>query len=202
MMRGKIIALIGVKGAGRRTLLNSLINPVSGIRSLVKIPSFTTRRMRSGESDGNPFYFISSDRYKRDIKEARLFGEGILNHGESVAAPIHRYEEELSRGWFPIIDLDLAGAKRFKEKFPEHVIVIYVKVTDSSMLWRRVRETEDIIGNQYVVLDLQDQEMEAYADFTVHNPDGELELEMAIGEVRSYLLDIVNEGSTSGFIPE
>ncbi|PKQ89354.1 hypothetical protein CXK86_20090 [Paenibacillus sp. BGI2013] len=201
-MRGKVVALIGSPGAGRRTLQRSLTHPTTGIASLVKIPSFTTRRMRMGESEGNPFYFISPERFEREIKEGRLFAEGILKHGERVAAPIHRYEEELSRGWFPVIDLDLEGAKKFKEQFPDRVIVIYVRVTDSSTLWRRVRATEDIISNQYLLLEQQDQYMEAYADFTMNNPDGELEIEMAMGEVRSYVLDIVNEHSKAGFISE
>ncbi|MEN1990301.1 hypothetical protein [Paenibacillus hubeiensis] len=201
-MRGKIIALIGAKGAGRRTILKSLTDPTTGIASLVKIPSFTTRRMRSGESERNPFHFVSPERYERDIKEGRLFAEGILKHGERVAAPIYNYEVALSHGRFPIIDLDLEGAKKFKEQFPDNVIVIYVRVTDPRTLWKRVRATEDIIGNQYVLLEQQDQDMAAYADFTVNNPDGELESEMAMGEVRSYVLDIVNENSKAGFISE
>lgn len=61
--------------------------------------------MRSGESEGKPFHFVSPGGYERGIKEGRLFAEEILKHGERVAAPIHRYEVELSHGWFPVIDL-------------------------------------------------------------------------------------------------
>lgn len=61
---------------------------------------------------------------------------------------------------------------------------------------------EEVVDNQYVDLDLQEQAMEAYADLTVCNPDGQLGLEMAMGELRSYLLEIVNERWEAGFITE
>lgn len=90
-MRGKIITLIGVKGSGRRTLLTSLTHPDRGIRSLLRISSYTTRRMRSGESEGQPFKFVSSESFRNGIKTGRLFAEGALKEGE-VAADIHSYE--------------------------------------------------------------------------------------------------------------
>ncbi|MFB8378093.1 hypothetical protein [Paenibacillus taichungensis] len=199
-MKGKTIIFVGQKGAGRRTLIDLLTHPTNGIRSLVKIPSFTTRRMRVGESEGNPFFFISEGKYESEIKQGLLFAEGILKHGHRVAAPYYRYVEEMQTGWFPIINLDLDGAKKFKEKFPDQVKVIHVKVTDPRTLFGRVRATEETVGNQYITLEEDDQAMEAFADFTVENPDGELYLDMARAEIWNYILDVVNEHSKVGFI--
>ncbi|WP_145949505.1 hypothetical protein [Paenibacillus sp. Y412MC10] len=88
-MQGKTIVLMGLDGYGRRQLINDMMkNEILSTR-LVEIPSFTTRRQQVGEVEGEEFYFISDEKFERQVTEGLLFSAGTSEDGVSqIASPL------------------------------------------------------------------------------------------------------------------
>jgi guanylate kinase len=66
---GKIFIISGPSGAGE----DSIIEGLKKIFSIERVITTTTRKMRPGESQKNPYYFISKREFAKRIKENKFF---------------------------------------------------------------------------------------------------------------------------------
>ncbi|WP_145949504.1 hypothetical protein [Paenibacillus sp. Y412MC10] len=74
-------------------------------------------------------------------------------------------------GLFPIVVLNLERAKKFKEAFAQHVIIIYVRA-DPSSLNKRARGKQEIVGHGHINFEKIDQDMKELADDIIENSEG------------------------------
>lgn len=167
-MHGKTIVLMGFEGSGRRNLISKVMKDGILKDALVEFPSWTTSRQLGGEK----CVVISNEKFERDLTAGNLFGDGSTEDGLiRIAAHQFQYTEAMMQKSFPIVALDLERAKKFKEAFPNNVIIFYVRA-DSDSLRRRTRGKRAIVGNDYLDFVKRDQEMIAFADDTIENSDG------------------------------
>ncbi|GIP23010.1 hypothetical protein [Paenibacillus sp. J22TS3] len=90
-------------------------------------------------------------------------------------------------GLFPIVALDLECAKKFKEAFPKHAIIIYVRA-DPSSLHKRARDKQEIVDHVHINFDKIDQDMKELADDIIENSDGFITLAKEEEELEATLL--------------
>lgn len=68
-MQNKLFIISGPSGAGE----DSIISGLEKILPVIKVITTTTRPMRHGEAQKNPYYFISKKEFEKGVKENNFF---------------------------------------------------------------------------------------------------------------------------------
>lgn len=138
-MRGRLIVVSGPSGAGKSTLIRDALENVPELAYSV---SATTRAPREGEVDGREYIFISRDEFERWISEGR-FLEWAEYSGNLYGTPEHPVEEFMDRGLSVILEIELQGARKVRERRPD-AVMIFVKAPSLEETRRRLegRATE------------------------------------------------------------
>ena len=140
MDRGKLIVVSGPSGAGKSTLIRQALDVVPGLTYSV---SATTRAPRAGEVDGRDYIFLTREEFEERIREG-WFLEWAEYSGNLYGTPEHRVEELLSKGLSVILEIELQGARKVREKRPE-AVMIFVQAPSLEETRKRLegRATED-----------------------------------------------------------
>ena len=116
-----LIIVSGPSGVGKSTLCNKLLSELKDYLSYSI--SCTTRSPREDETDGEQYFFVSPDKFEKQIEED-YFAEWEKVHGELYGTPRHQIEEVLGNK-FLIMDINVAGATSLKKGYPNsHTIFI------------------------------------------------------------------------------
>ena len=141
MRRGRLIVISGPSGAGKSTLIRQAL---AEIPELAYSVSATTRKPRKGEVDGRDYIFLSREEFERWIEEER-FLEWAEYSGNLYGTPEAKVEESLAEGRSIILEIELQGARKVREKRPDAVMV-FVRAPSLEETRKRLegRATEDV----------------------------------------------------------
>lgn len=116
---GTILIIAAPSGAGKTTLVRSLLDARSHIRHSV---SFTTRAPREGERHGEAYFFISQQDFmaRRDAGE---FLEWAEVHGNHYATSRLWIDEQIANGADIVLEIDWQGAAQVQARYPDAVSV-------------------------------------------------------------------------------
>lgn len=103
--KGLLVVLSGPSGAGKGTVLKTLLEGNSGIRLSV---SATTRAPRPGEEDGREYYFLSREKFKQ-MTEAGEMLESAEYCGNCYGTPAAPIEKWTSEGTDVILEIEVQG---------------------------------------------------------------------------------------------
>lgn len=117
--KGLLFVISGPSGVGKDTLLKELLKTDLKIQKCV---TYTTRQPREGEIDGVDYKFISLDEFERK-KEDGAFLEWAEVGGNFYATPREFVEEKLKEGKDIVLKIDVQGAMRVKELYPEAILI-------------------------------------------------------------------------------
>ena len=134
-----MIIVVGPSGVGKSSFVELVCKDFP---ALVDTVTYTTRQMRPGESEGNPYHFVSEDRFKSLI-EQEFFIEFAQVHRNFYGTPRHQIDEAIEAGKVVIMDVDVQGAKTFKEKYPK-ALSIFIHPPSIDELRQRVLKRDGI----------------------------------------------------------
>ncbi len=120
-MKGVLLAVSGPSGVGKGTMVKTLIARRADV---VESVSCTTRPPRDGEVHGKHYFFLSKEEFLRRIDEGD-FLEYDEHFGNYYGTPKSFVRETLKEKCV-IMEIDVVGAKKAKETFPECVLVMVV----------------------------------------------------------------------------
>ena len=133
MPNNKIIVILGKCCAGKDTLARFMADNL-GFKFIV---STTSRPMREGESEGNPYHFISDEEFQRkiangDFIEYREYkrDNGSWHYGVEKTA--------IADNECYVSVLDMVGLREFKKQFGDRVFSIFLLVDYDERLRRCV----------------------------------------------------------------
>jgi guanylate kinase len=113
-MNHPAVLLIGPTAVGKSTLLDRAL---ADFPQLIDIVTYTTRHQRKGESQGHPYHFVTEPQFKKLIAE-NFFVEWANVHGKLYGTPRDQVLKAWEQGRVVIIDIDVQGAKKFRDDYP------------------------------------------------------------------------------------
>lgn len=175
---GRLVVITGPSGVGKGTLLKHLRQRYPDLYLSV---SATTRTPRSGEVDGQHYYFVSRDIFEKMIEKNELL-EWAEYAGNYYGTPRQPVEVQIERGNQVILEIELQGARQVAQSFPEG-LKIFILPPSLEDLERRIRnrgqDNEAAIARR---LSRARIELEAAAEFDVQIINDDLEQALAVLE--------------------
>ena len=111
--KGKLVVISGFSGAGKGTLMKALL-AAHPDRYALSV-SATTRDPRPGEKDGVDYFFVTDEMFDSMIqKDDFLEYAKYVSH--SYGTPRSYVEENLNLGKNVILEIEIQGALKVKEK--------------------------------------------------------------------------------------
>ena len=190
---GKLFIFSGPSGAGKGTICKRLLEENKELAISV---SMTTRAPRNGEIEGVSYYFTDKETFRKRIDEGE-FLEHAEVYGNYYGTPKGPVIEKLRNGIDVILEIDMQGALKVKENYPEGVFIFILPPSMSELRKRltgRGTETEEAIELRLGETLKELSYIEKY-DYCVVNG----ELEEAVARVKSI---VVAEHSKVAFTAE
>ena len=116
---GKLFVLSGPSGAGKGTICKRLLEETDKLDLSV---SMTTRKPRVGETEGVSYFFTEKEVSQEHIKKGNLL-EYAEVYGNYYGTPKTPVLDKLSRGIDVILEIDMQGALKVKESYPDGVFI-------------------------------------------------------------------------------
>lgn len=133
--KGLVIVISAPSGAGKTTICKELLK---SLPEAVYSVSVTTRKIRSGETNGKDYFFISEEEFKKMIDLNEL-AEWAIVHGHLYGTPKKFLEDTISSGKDIILDIDVQGGKKIKKLYPDGVF-IFILPPSWEVLEERLRK--------------------------------------------------------------
>lgn len=167
--KGILMVLSGFSGAGKGTLVRALLKKYDDYSLSV---SMTTRAPREGEREGVEYFFTTREKFEETIADNGLV-EYALYCGNYYGTPRAYVEEQMAAGKNVILEIEIQGALKIKEKFPDSLLV-FVTPPDAIELKRRLEsrgtESAEVIARRLARAAEESEGIEAY-DYIVVNDD-------------------------------
>ena len=140
--KGILIVVSGFSGAGKGTLMKELLKKYPDDYALSI--SATSRKPREGEQEGVEYFFKTREEFEKMIE-----GEELVEYAQYVGnyygTPKAYVEEQLEAGKDVILEIEIQGALKIKEKFPQTVLMFVTPPSAEELKNRLVkRGTEDM----------------------------------------------------------
>ena len=121
-MAGNLFVLSGPSGVGKGTVLNRLLKESLNIKCSI---SYTTRKPRYGEVEGEDYYFVDKDKFL-EMRDNDEFVEWAQVHNNYYGTPRKQIKEALNRNENLILEIDIQGAKQIKKQFCDAIMIFLV----------------------------------------------------------------------------
>ena len=146
--RGILIVVSGFSGAGKGTIMKRLLEKYGSDYALSI--SATTRDPRPGERNGREYFFRSVEEFEKMIAEEELieYARYVENY---YGTPRSYVEENLAEGKDVILEIEIQGALKVKEKFPDTLLLFVTPPSTEELrnrLTGRGTETEEVIESR------------------------------------------------------
>ena len=146
-MRGTLYIVAAPSGAGKSSLVNTVLAKEPGIALSI---SFTSRAPRPGERHAQHYHFVDKAEFERMIAAGDFF-EHALVHGDYKGTARQSVEPQLAAGKDVLLEIDWQGARQVREKMPDCVSVFILPPSIDALQQRmrnRGQDTEAVIAKR------------------------------------------------------
>lgn len=140
--KGILSVVSGFSGSGKGTIMKELLKNFKDQYALSI--SATTRKPRVGEVEGREYFFKTPEEFESMIENNQLI-EYACYVGNYYGTPRAYVEEMLEKGKDVILEIEIQGALKVKEKFPD-TLLLFISPPSAEVLKERLigRGTEDM----------------------------------------------------------
>ena len=169
--RGILVVVSGFSGSGKGTLMKTLLEKYDNYALSI---SATTRQPRAGEENGREYFFVTKEQFQEMIREDHLieYAQYVDNY---YGTPKAYVEKQMDAGKDVILEIEIQGALKVKEQFPE-TLLVFIMPPSAEELKRRLvgrgTETEEVIQSRLERAVKESEGIERY-DYLLVNDDVE-----------------------------
>lgn len=132
--RGKLFLISGPSGVGKGTICKELFKKDLNLYFSV---SATTRKPREEDVEGKTYFFKTTEEFKAMIEGGELL-EWAEYNGNYYGTPKDAVLKNLENGKNIILEIEVQGALKVMENFPEGVY-IFIAPPDEDALYERLK---------------------------------------------------------------
>jgi guanylate kinase len=182
----RAVVITGPSGVGKGTLIRSLRERMPELELSV---SATTRRPRTGETQGVDYHFMSPEEFERHVADG-----DFLEHADYAGARYGTLRSELetrmASGAPVVLEIEVQGARQVRETMPEAIQVFIAPPSVDALRARLVGRGQDDPEQVEARLRIAERELAAQDEFArvVVNDrleDAVAELVSVVGEATS-----------------
>ena len=176
--KGKIVIISGPSGVGKSTICKEVVKRLDNVCLSISV---TTRPMAEAEVDGQDYWFLSQQQFRKRINEGSLL-EYAEVFGHLYGTPKDKVEVALGAGKTIILEIDVQGAREVKSVCPDAAMVFIFPPTEKELAQRiknRGREGMEAVEERLEGADTEFAAAWQYYEHMVVNDD----LEHAVKEV-------------------
>lgn len=142
----KIIVLLGASATGKDTVAKH----ISEKYNIPMAISYTTRPMRSNETQGIEYYFISDDEMHKKFKNGEVIEHtSYYIQSEDVSYTYANVVEEFEKGDYVLTILNPHGLYQFnKSQYKDNLVSIMLNCDDRVRLVRSLNRDENVNVNE------------------------------------------------------
>lgn len=180
---GILTVISGFSGAGKGTLVKALCEKYDNYALSI---SATTREPRNGEEEGVAYFFKSVEEFEEMIEKGAFVEHAkyVENH---YGTPKDYVEHQLNEGKDVILEIEIQGALKVKERFPD-TLLMFVTTPDADTLKKRLigrgTESETVIASRLARAVEEAEEISKY-DYVIVNDDIEETVDKVHDIIRS-----------------
>jgi guanylate kinase len=190
--RGNLFVIAAPSGAGKTTLVRRLMQANEDLRFSV---SFTTRKQRSTEQNGEDYHFISTETFAAMVIAGDFLEyANVFDHQYGTSKT--RVELLLNEGHNVILEIDWQGARQVRKHMPDcrSVFILPPSVTElKTRLTGRATDSEAVIERRFRDA-VDDMSHWHEFDYVVVNED----LDRATAELTAIVRGEGSENAASG----
>ena len=197
MKKGQLIVISGFAGTGKGTLVKLLTSRYE--KDYILSVSATTRQPRAGEREGIEYFFKTVDEFEEMIKNDELleYAKFVDNYYGTPASFVKEWREA---GRNVILEIEIQGALKIKEKYEDTVLIFVVPPSAEELkarLIKRGTETEEVIDKRLKRAGEESEGIEKY-DYVLVNDD----LEECVEELHQVICASAHSTKTQGELIE
>lgn len=136
MSSNKIIIITAPSGAGKTSIVRYLLKKYP--EKLSFSVSATTRKARAEEVNGRDYYFIAEDEFKTKIHNNEFVEWEMVYEGKYYGTLQSEIERIWATGKTPVLDIDVKGALRILEQYPDCSLSIFIQPPSVKELKKRL----------------------------------------------------------------
>lgn len=159
----------GPSGSGKTTLSSRVIEGIDNLRFVI---SYTTRKMRTGETNGNDYRFVDVETF-REMIDNNEFAEWAIVHGNYYGTPAEDIIKSRESDEDLLLDINIDGAMNIKKKF-ENGVYIFLLPPSMEILIQRLKNRRDLPDEELEFrMDMVKREIELCVkyDYIIVNDD-------------------------------
>ncbi len=137
MMKTRMIIVAAPSGAGKSSFVEKICREMPRLKDII---TYTTRSMRKGESEGNPYHYVSSADFQAKTEQG-FFVEWAKVHTNFYGTSSDSLESAWKEGRTAIMDIDIQGVETFKSKYPD-AKTIFILPPSIDELRRRIEKRD------------------------------------------------------------
>lgn len=174
MNKKNIFIISGPSGVGE----DSVIEKLKKYFEIERVITTSTRSMRPGESQGNPYYFVSHDEFQKKINGDELAEYAQEYNNNFYGVTKEELERVASSEKVGIWKIEYKGVITAKEKFPE-IKSIFIAPPSLKILKKRILKRDPNISEEYLQERMEYtkewMKHEDIYDYKVINEEGQLD---------------------------
>lgn len=185
MKKGLLLVLSGPSGVGKGTIGAELLKNHSDMCFSV---SATTRAMREGEAEGVNYFYKTTEEFERMVEQDE-FLEYMCVFGKNYYGTPRKYvDSKLNEGISVLLDIDVKGAMKVKEKMPE-AVTVFIAPPSLAVLKNRLvgrgTESEEAIARRLAECKIEIGYIPRY-DYVIINDA----LDKAVADIEAILTSV------------
>ena len=198
---GLLLVISGPSGVGKGTLVNALMERNQRIKMSV---SATTRAPRPGEIEGVHYFFKTEEEFKAMVDRGEFLEYIHVFGSKYYGTPRSFVEQQLENGFDVILEIDVQGAMKVKQAFPDAVLMFITAPSMSeikSRLIGRGTETMEQVEKRFATAFEEIKMIPQYdyviindvIDVAVHHMEAILEAERCRTSRSNYLSESIED---------